>query len=174
MVDGLLIVGDTSSRQNSELAQPTRISLLAAGLLHNAGFSDKIVLLSTPPQITLMRKYLLDIFPNISEKAIIFEEKSDKSQGAEDIKRVIRKHSQLRELGIISAGESFKGQSVFDNVGLSITTISPDEVLNDRRIAKSLKSSSHVVTELIKETVLNFIRYRRMLENITLQKVSLL
>jgi len=174
MVDALLVVGNSSSIRDPELTQPIRISLLAAGILRNSGFSNKIVLLSSFPQLTLMKNYLFDIFPNISSKDIISEEKRDDSQNAEDIKAVIRKHSKLKELGIISAGHSFKGQSLFDKVGLCVTSISPDEVLNEAKIAKSLKSPSHVITELIKETILNFIRYRRMLENVTLHRITLL
>lgn len=169
----LVVLGSTQSAngQNPILDHPTRVSSLAAGLLVIAGLAKKIALFSSNPNgIALMKNYLSEI--DVPYSSIITQNMPEKLDEAAQIKKLVR-NSMLGDVGIITAhsvDKKIKGS--LDQVGLHFHPISPEEEIGSK-IAQSAQESRHILTELLKESFLNLIRFQKMLDEVQISRLSL-
>lgn len=169
----LILFGTTQSLngQNPVLDHATRVSSLAAGLLVIAGLAKMIVLFSQSPSgTTLMKKYLDDLDVPGSSLSIGKSGDNPKDEAAE-IEKIIKTH-EPHSVGIItshSSQESIKER--LSGSGFNLHPLSIEEEIG-AKIAQSATDSRHIITELVKESVLNLIRFQKMLEEVQITKLS--
>jgi len=174
LISTLIVFGTTQSiaGQNPALDPSTRITTLAAGLLVLAGIAKVIVLFSNSQVGTnLMKNYLQDI--DIPLDSIRIGNLTDKtSDYMTEVKNIIKSHKK-DDVGIITAHSEEKDiKDLLHEAGINHHTLSPDTELGER-LGKSAQASRHAITEVLKETFVNLIRYQKMLENVRISRLSL-
>lgn len=174
LVSTLIVFGTVQNitGQNPVLDPSTRTTVLAAGLLVLAGIAKVIVLFSNSAVGTgLMRNYLKDL--DVPADSIRSGNLSGKTNDyMDEIKRIIKTHKK-DEVGIITAhSEESNMKNLLGEKGINFHSLSPDTELGDR-LGKATQASRHAITEVLKETFVNLIRYQKMLENVRLSRLSI-
>jgi hypothetical protein len=170
----LILFGTTQSLngQNPALDHATRISSLAAGLLVMAGLAKMIVLFSqSPTGTTLMKKYLDDL--DVPRNSLSVGKMSDNPKDeASEIEKIIKSH-ESHSVGIITSHSSEKNiKEKLSGAGFNLHPLSIEEEIG-AKIAQSATDSRHIITELVKESVLNLLRFQKMLEEVQITKLSI-
>lgn len=173
LVHTLIVLGNTQNPNghNPVLDHPTRITSLAAGLLVTSGLAKMIAMFSSSPHGTnLMKKYLSDIdVPGKSLSENIISEDLDE---AIQIKKFVEKN-RLTDVGLISSKASEnKLRFALNKVGLNLSPVSFEDEIG-KRIANSAKGSHRIITELLKESLINLIRFQKMLDEVEISRLSI-
>ncbi len=174
LISALIVFGTAQSLngQSPVLDPSTRITTLAAGLLVLAGIAKVIVLFSNSQSgLSLMKNYLKDI--DIPQDAIRVGNLTEKtSDYMSEIKKIIKSHKK-DDVGIITAHSDEAGiKTLLSEAGIDLHSLSPDTELGER-LGKSAQASRHAITEVLKETFVNLIRYQKMLENVRISRLSI-
>lgn len=158
-----------------QLSPHSRLSVLAAGLLYKAGYTDKIIIstgytagkgLTTREKPVLseaqaMKNRLLEVFPDIPENAIELDEESLDTRGnAEKVKEILKKRG-WKNVGLLTVGFHMdRAKMLFAKQGIKAKPFASEEVLRDRRtrfVEQYLKSEL-VQKEIKKEKTAKLIQ----------------
>jgi hypothetical protein len=173
LIHTLVVLGNTQgvNPQDAVLDHPTRIATLAAGLLVTAGLAKMIAVFSASPNGTnLVKKYLNDI--DVSALSISNKKIDDKINEAMQLRKFIKEH-ETSDVGIITThGSENKVKEDLEKVGLVLKPVSLEEEVGER-IAKSAKNSHHIITEILKESLLSLVRFQKMLDEVKISRISL-
>ena len=173
LADALLIRGTTDGASGEPRSDsPSRSTALAAGLIHNAALSQRIILISDPEGLKLMREYLGDL--GVSQRDMISQKRPQNLDGqARKIKRILRKHPEIEDIGLITPGTIDEGtKKAFVDLGLSLESISPEATVGER-IAESMKNSPSAAKELLTQLFLKLVRARNALRPIAFNAITL-
>ena len=163
MFDAIVVLGQLDKNSGEpRLDSDSRMSILTAGVVEDANASGDLILSSETEEGTaLMEEYLKDAF-NISDKSIILEAREDTdSSDADVVKRIKRKHSGLKRLGIITTVDA-KNHKVFEDAGFSLNLIPPEDILSNR-IAASAANSPNTLKQVAIEIGQQFLKYKRLM-----------
>lgn len=148
-----------------QLSPHSRLSVLAAGLLYKAGYTDRLIFstgytagkgLTESGQPTLseaqaMKNRLLRIFPDIPEDAIELEQESlDTLGNAQKVKEILKKHNYTN-VGLLTVGFHIpRAKMLFGKEGIEAKTFASENVLKDRR---SRFLENYLESELVQKEI---------------------
>jgi hypothetical protein len=170
----LVVLGATQATSGAQLAaldHATRIATLAAGLIVISGLAKKIALFSAAPNgASLMKNYLNDL--DVPNETILIGNILDNKPEQKELKDIVKSRG-IGEVGIITAKSAEKSiKELLTRSGFSLNRISLEEEIG-KRIADSAKDSRQIITQIIKESFLNLIRFQKMLEEVEITGLSL-
>ena len=172
LVHTLVVMGKTQGANVNDLVldHPTRIASLAAGLLVTAGLAKMIAVFSSSHGTNLVKNYLNDI--DVPTHSISNNSISEHLDEALEIKKFVKENGD-RDIGIITThGTDRKLKDAFSKVGLKMSTVSLEDEIG-QKIANSAKNSHHVITEILKESVLSLVRFQKMLDEVKISRITL-